>query len=442
MRNVISLAVCFMASMMTPLPLRATPNYETPTRYYASSLLPAEILSGKNYSIAPIVGSDGFLFHFMISSKYGAYFPIGLEELNKRVHEILALDALEEFTDSKVFLNAAKKGGIKLLRAPAEVLSRVAGAIEDPDKVWETMKKVPSGVEGLFGSLLETAGAGISAAVDAITSDDDSDDDDEEDTLQSRQDAITDKAVDFALDKIGYNKAENSWYKRYDLDPYTSNQPLRERISEIAKVETTVGVVFKLVPGVVDLGLVADASGYLSTAERLARYSSPEVLRQQTEDNLRMLGLLRNGTSELQENSYFSPPERKIYSAALRKLSHLSNKKELLTILDYVDSRQKARFMVRVLEFLSSTDRTKNPYIKALQGIKIPVLIKREGTAVIPLALDHVIWQKRFAEGIDRIRSKLPASAPILVSVSGTVSKRCRAELESRGITVVTNLKF
>ena len=111
--------------------------WETPETFKAKDVLTPAEKKGAHHEVADQVPLEGFYYAFELHTDFGDLKPVGLDLLRKRLHENTALEALNEVSKSKVFLDAAGRS----LQATGQGLVSV---VKDPGA---TAKGIGKGVK-------------------------------------------------------------------------------------------------------------------------------------------------------------------------------------------------------------------------------------------------------------------------------------------------------
>lgn len=182
------------------LPSHSQLNYEVAQDLSAADLLPAELLRGKYHVVDDRVRNDGYLNYYTIQSDFGEFEAVSTASLRLRIREIEALGELDELSQTGVFVNAMGQAGV-------DKIVSVTKLVADP---MASVKSAPSGIGRLFKSYSQKT----KRAFAAVTPDDE--DADQATILTDRYFGVTD--------------SERKWSEKLKVDPYTSNEVLRDAI--------------------------------------------------------------------------------------------------------------------------------------------------------------------------------------------------------------------
>ena len=163
----------------------------------ADSLLGADV-RGDNWTVAPIVHSDGFVWIFSVHTSYGDFQVNGLQRMKDRVQELRALGVLEKMSRSKAFTGAMVRAGLAPVRFGRDlIVSPVT-----------TVGNFASGVGKMFSAVAAGArnpGQGRDPFFDSVT---------------------------------GITKVERELALKLNVDPYSDFPLLRAGLKDVARVTT------------------------------------------------------------------------------------------------------------------------------------------------------------------------------------------------------------
>lgn len=423
-----------------------TSSYETPPSFKASAAIPAELRKGKGFAVDPTVYSDGYLYLITVKSSYGTYRIRGLDTLRQRSYEFEVLEQLEEFTDSKVFLDAAQQAGVDIVMAPVRGVEKMVDAVSNPDETWKKLKKVPSGIGRLFSDAVDAVDSGFNSVQefvgDQFSSGKESKHAKKNNGGRSKDggDDLADKALDRAtkegLKYVGYSARESEWYERFDLDQYTTNTPLRERITRVAAVNSAVKFSSRFLPGLGQLKLVSDINRGLSAVDRINSYKSPEEQRKSNDGVLEAMGCEATQRARFLDNKAFSPSDKTRLVASLAKVQGAQNRCAVIVDAALVQSAEVVRVFLKSISYFAEK---RMAVAKFLDDGAFPIAVLRDSRVVAPLALDYVVWTKEVAGATKRLR--LAASKvgyrEMEVHLAGKASPRTVSEAKQLGVVVV-----
>jgi hypothetical protein len=213
-------------------------DYEFPPVFNAADLLGEVPLSSELYQIQKEVPTDGFLMAFTIDSKFGSFKAHSSAESKTILREIIAIEQLEEMEKSEVFLDGLEKSG-------KEIGKEVKTLVTEPV---DTLKGVGAGIGRFFQRTYRVTKTGVQKIGDKIS--------EEEPVSQgvpinsalpgaktgeqefAEEKGLTETSLNIvgnsAINIFGYNEQRRHIAKRLQVDPYTSNPVLSEKLDEVA----------------------------------------------------------------------------------------------------------------------------------------------------------------------------------------------------------------
>ena len=152
--------------------------------------------SGVNYTVRPIVRSDGVMRIFDVDTPYGQFAFDGVEFTKLRLHELDAVAAIEKMSQSEAFGQAFGRAALGPIKFGADLITKPA----------DTVERSLSGI----GNMFDRIGAGLS---------------------NTRADR--DNLVESLL---GVSDTQRELAVSLDVDPYTDFPPLAQRLKEMANI--------------------------------------------------------------------------------------------------------------------------------------------------------------------------------------------------------------
>lgn len=418
-----------------PAPQKA--SYETTPTKAAVDLLPKELRSGPGYSVESPIKTDGFLGVYYVNTRYGRYKVRGRYALMSLIHELDALKQLDGFSDSKVFLDAAKEAGINIVTAPIRGAQAVYDAVTEPSKTYETIKKVPAGVMGLFSEIGDAFDSGYKSVKRSITGSESKNEGKEGDSALTEE--ASEMATKAALDYIGYNKHEAKWYEMVQVDPYTRNKPLRDKISRISSVQSAVGLGFKFVPGIGGIPYLGTITGVLSKAEFISGYADPNEIKDKSRELLTKLGIREHDITALLENKRFTPTALAALVDSLGTLGKMKHLERVVQAASRAKSFEGAWFHARAVQYVARKLRERAVSFERTGDF--PVVTLNDRSVLIPLPVDYLSWTELAATEVRGIRSGDSALKVKLVC-EGRASSMFRYNVKRLGVELEENVDF
>lgn len=368
----------------------------------AATLLGADA-KGDNWTVDPVVKSDGFLWIFAVKTPYGDFQVNGLRRMKERAAELRALAALEKMSRSKAFGDALANAGMAPIRFGRDL-------ILDPV---ETTGNFISGVGKMFNSVVTTVknrGAGRDPFFDSVS---------------------------------GITKAERDLAAGLKVDPYTDFTPLRAGLEDVAHViaagDLSVTAALSAIPGGAGI-----AVGATSTASEVAgtvyAKTSPEIAEIVTK-KIEGLGVDEAATKAFVDNYFYSPADQFAIAEALEKLG-AANSAAFITRATLAQSFDVAKFYRFRAELLAK-DSARLGMLKEFVLVADSALNHdASGRLIAAFPFDLVAWTDTVSTSMTRLSSGVTAARevhPRVFGSTGAVSAMAAGELKKQG-WAVTNL--
>jgi hypothetical protein len=388
-------------------------DFEPPTTFQASRILPANLVKGPHHTVAETVTAEGYYQVFQITSPYGDMEAEGRTVLRTRIGEVDALARLDEVSRTAVFVKAA--GGAML-----DVGKGFVAAVKDPEA---TAKGIGGGIKR-FGINLGRQGR---RAVQSATADRKVTDEEDESAAAKAGNA----AGGAALSVLGVNRAARRWAEKLKVDPYTSNRILHDALVSIGKIDAAGGIAVKIV---VPIPMIVSTP---ATVGGLVWGKDPEEVRKVNEQRLADLGVSKDDASRFFRNQDFTLTNQTRFVAALHAVKAKGS-------VDYVgaaaesENERDALFFVESAELLAGLHKTR-PVSAILEDSRALVAKTRGGRAVALLPFDSLRWTERLAQSASelatRARKELGARS-LEARLSGSASAAARKGLGAAGWTL------
>ena len=412
-------------------------DFEKPAGIQAGDVLLPEMLSGDHFHVLPDVQNDGFMNFYEVESDYGKFTAYGNLALLRLIREIGALAELDDVSKTEVFVKSAAEAGTR----PLKTIKHVA---EHPV---QTVTGLPGGIVRMFDAFQRDVETGYDTAVDvggqAVDAVVPGDDTDEEGASDESGEALTeqasDAAVTYANKWFGVTGAEREWYQKLQIDPYTRNVVLRERIRSIAYVDAAA-----------DFGMrfsgIAEIPGfdYLHKVEQAVWTMDPEELREQNTLLLQEAGVEEDLIERLMNNEFLSPTQQTLLLSILADLEGVDGLKNLLELLAMSESYEVAEFNLANTLFLWAYHRFETPIQQVFGGPPVPVALDTDDNLMIVVSADYVFWDEVGAGlfiAMDTTLGEQPAES-YQIWLRGQATSRYKTEVAAFGWTVRENIKL
>ncbi len=414
--------VAVLAALAISAPVPASDGYEDAPELAGANLAPAALLKGPLHSVAEPVRVENFMGRFDIDSPLGTFRVAGNSMLATRVHELAAIDALNQVNHTEAFQQA-------LARSAAVPFQFVGSAVTNPVG---TVENVATGI----GTVLGRAGRLVTTSARAVG-------DSASDRHSSEPRIEAPAAPDgepvppsFTGDPFGFNRARREWAKQLNIDPYTTNPVLRPRLDDAARATFAGNFAVNAT-----IGLVVAPLQYAASFDSVVResvWNLPVIdLVAQNERKLRAMGIEGRPVRDFFRNRWFTPTLQTALVLALEKLPKVKGRDSVIASASTVFGEVRARSFIGAVLLLAQHHRDAPLATVRMSGI-VAVGKSRDGELVVATDLDYVWWNAEAAEFA--VRTDLAARHRVLL-VSGSASTRAVEELGRKHWDVRTGLR-
>ena len=381
----------------------AAADYETPTSRPVKDVLSAGLATGPGYTVRDPVGADGYMYHYVVDSRYGGFEVVGSGALRKLAREIWAIGELREITGSEAFAKALANQATKPLQFAKNAVTKPA----------ETLTGVPKGV----GRLMSNVTTAVS------------------NTPDPSQDSRTKELL-----LVGGFKRD--YAARYGVDPYSSNRVLQEELDKIGKAAAfgswTASAATMPIGGTA--GAVLTTTGLSQSFNNVLQNEPPSRIRTINEGKLAQIGVPSDLAKRFLDHPVYTPRHDLILVDSLARLGNARGREAYLKAALVAQDEDEANFFVYTAQIMRGCHERVSPITQISMLETLPIAQTRSGVALIPFALDYGVW----TVNADRLSQHLKASyrAPgfnkrFELWVLGTLSAKASQELAARGFTVV-----
>ncbi len=405
-----SLCILVAALLVTAGP--AVPQqsaFEPAPTFRAADLAPAELLAGPHFKVAPQVPIEDYLAKFQIVSDFGTITAHGTEMLRVRVNEVAAIASLAKVSETKAFGEAAEKGAKGTVDFGKTL-------VNDPGKA---VTNVATGIGSLFGRAGNALKQGADYAKDTAA----------DERAGKSKAGSGDGSMSFRDDPLGYNKAKRDWAKQLQIDPYSSNPVLQEKLTAAARA-TFLGDFSVGLAGGAAVGMAYHAVDLNNATRDMVWDKSPGDLDVANEAKLGTMGISGRPVRDFFRTPAFTPTLATALVLALDALPNVRGRPEVVAAMPRVVSEAQARFVVNALRLLGTYSKAGHAIVALRMSGRIPVGVTPAGGVVVPAAIDYLPWTQAAADFAGR--KELAAKEKILLLV-GRASPTATQQLAARG---------
>lgn len=380
--------------------IAAQRTYESSQVLGASKILPPELLSGPNHRVQEKVTNDGYLNTYQIDSKFGTFTAVSTAMLRKRIGEINAMIVMEKVQGSKEYVSSIKEAGL--------------------DAMNSAMSLVTSPVKTLSG-----AAQGLGAAFTRVG----------ESVFGAKRSQSEDARI---KDAIGFSTAKRQYAYDFDVDVYSDNQKLQDRLNKISWAgyagSLTWSAAMMAVPG--GAGVAMSVIGTNKLLNQLFRNTPPVELRKMNAEKLNAMGVNPEIVDAFMNNTIFSPREQTLLVNALDEMKGVKDRGAFIRLALPSQNSTVAFFRQRQAEMYAGYNKSVTPLESFVSLGQFAVGRTVNGALVFNLPLDYLVWTEPMAQllsGANDLVNNLPGIKEKQVWLTGTLSARARKEIEGRG---------
>lgn len=385
-------SICLVATASTA---RAVEFVRAPLVFDASKVLPADTLAGPNYRINDKVYNDGMLNLFTITTDYGVMNAESETVLKVRLAELNALRVMEEMEKKKVFGDALVAGA----KAP---FKGAAALITSPI---ETGKGIVEGTGQFFSNLGQ-----------ALVSDDPN----------------QDNALKVA---IGYDVAKRNFAYEFDINPYTTNEPVAERLGTIAQAAVAGGITTKVAMSAVDSKMMLGARivGTAQAMKQLVRDNSPVKLREINAEKLQEMGVSANLAEAFLDNHVFDPYEETLLVGELEAMQGVKGRELFIARAGRARTSREAMLLRHQAQMLAGYHANVAKVASIVSFAGIISLRKADNSTAVVLPADRMFLTERLSGKITVFEQQAGSVAVKELVISGQLDQTVRDLLTTKG---------
>ena len=356
---------------------------------------------GANYTVEPIVRSDGVMRIFDVDTPYGKFAFDGVEFTKLRLHELDAVAAIEKMSQTDAFGQAFGRAALGPIKFSSDLITKPA----------DTVERSLNGI----GNMFDRIGAGLS---------------------NTRADR--DNLVESLL---GVSDTQRELAVSLDVDPYTDFPPLAQRLKEMANIMAGGGLPVRaglsLVPG--GIGIAVSSVATVSSAKDTLRDKTAAQVIAEARATLLSLGIPNENVSRLVANRNYTPADLLIMARALKRL----NADNTTAFVDHVagaGSRNVAFYHRRRAQILAARSNELGVIVSFVTLGGQPINLASNGNVVAAFTVDDIAWtevqQRTFVAATAEIRRVRAGAVPVLAT-TGTVTPMAAAEIGQRGWKII-----
>lgn len=390
-------AVLFGAIASAAAQAQGLGPFEDPPIFETKDLMPADSMTGPNFSMEELTPSNGFNHLFTFNTPFGLNTVEGRRFFELRRHELLAIDHMEQVSRTGEF-------GDAMAKAAAGPFNTAADLITSPVET--------------TGNIISGTGKWIGGIWDSVTNWGDDDD------------GVLAAATGFAANKRATALA-------YQIDPYSRYEPLQAELKEIAWASFAGGfsvqVGFQLVPDTP--GLILQIGSFANSMSKLVADNTPAELRTINRGKLQALGVNEDVIDIFLASSVFSPTQQTYLVGALEQMAGVENLTAFVKEAA-LDNTEADAFHRRLMaEMMAGYHQQIEPVQTVVTFNNVPFMQRADGVVVGTFPVDYVSWTQEAAVSVSNAAGEM-GSAPVEIWISGFLSPLAKEKIAGYGWTV------
>ena len=381
------------------LPQHVLAEFEKPGTLKAQSFLGPELQKGKNFTVDNLVKNDGMFNHYSVTSPVGTFEASSTSSLKMLLREIDAIVAMKKVETDDTVVESLKQSG-------KNTVTGVKNLFTAPK---ETLEGAASGVGSLFNRAKETIGKREATGA--------------EDSK--------------AQQLIGFSKSKGEIASQYHVNVYSRNKILQEELDRLGWADyfggLGMGAATSVIPGVG--GIALTASGTARLLNEAINTTPASELWVQNKTKLTAMGMNVDTVELFLNNSVFSPALTTVMTAALESMKKVDNRELLIKVALQASTPEMARVITEIAAMSAGYYKHRGQIIKLVPMARIARGEKNDGSAVIFLPVDYLIWSKKVGDTFLSLMEevKKSGSKKVEIWVLGNVSAVARREMEKMG---------
>ena len=398
------IGLCLLLSMRPPY---VHAEFENPGILSAQSFLKPELIKGEHYTVNENVHNDGILNHYDVNSSFGPFKAISTSSLIILIREIEAIAEMKKIETDDTAIASLKQSG-------KNTVTGVKNLVNDPQGTFEN---AAAGVSSLFNRAKETVG--------------------KRETTGAEDNKVA--------QLVGFSKSKGEIATRFGVNMYSRNERLQEELDRLAWADYLgglgVGVATSVVPGVG--GLLLTTSGTARLLNEAINTTPASELWLQNKNKLLAMGMNEDTIELFLNNPDFSPALQTVMVTALDSMQGVENLELYLKISLQAGDPAMAKIITESSVMTAGYHKNIAPLKHLSPMARLALAEKKDGTIVVVMPNDHIIWSERIADLAGSLveKSKTSNGAGLELWATGDFSAMAHSKLKEMGWNVQTKVR-
>jgi hypothetical protein len=378
--------------------------FDPPEDRPTPDVVPPGLLRGPHYQLGPTVRTFAFMNQYSVTSDYGSFNPPSNARLRRLVREIAAIAELQTIHQSDAFAKATIDAGKGVMQGAQHLINDPVG----------TIGAVPEAVFSVFGRVSESVKRG---------------------GRSQYEDGV-------AQNLLAVSSFKREYAKKFDIDVYSTNEVLQKELNSVAWASAAGNLTLSaalMVTGATVLQVASDIRA-LDQAKNIVNALPATELSRRNREALRQMRVPDAVADRFLQNHMLSPRHQTVIVEAMKTLQGVPGRAAFIQYATRADNEDAALLFQEMAELLASYHRTVAPVRGVDVYVNIPVAYASQGSAVILLPIDRLLWTERSSAMATSLAKTLPKPRPVRhveVWMTGDASARAQDGLQQLGITLV-----
>jgi hypothetical protein len=412
--------------------------------YLTADFVDAALLSGPGFTLAPEVQVRGYMLQYAVQTRFGDIAAESKDLLPIRIDEVAAIERLEDTGLTKAAGKQAKRRSVQIWDSVKRVFT----------KPKETASGIPMGVARMVKARAQKIGRQASKLYDKSRDRLAEDDRPEEpagpltaarapkpppDPNESQTKRRAKKeGMNLLKQELEFSSTRRFIAREVNVDPYSSNPVLKERLDALAWSATSSNVGFDLVMKSLNAATFGVLPQLLKI-DRIVWEETPENIAEINRQRLNELGCTHGLTRRVVRNGAFSPTLQTDLVNALNALQLPRGCDEVLAMAIEAKGEVEGRFMVNSLRLLLAAPLPGRvgygPGECEIESLGGGLGAQCLGELLVPVPVDALIWDADMALYLDAENVRDARGRTILLT--GFADGESRKHLTARGFAIV-----
>ncbi|WP_163339314.1 hypothetical protein [Desulfopila sp. IMCC35008] len=362
-----SFIIIFLAPLL--LSCQVFARFEEPSTLTASNILKKELLSSEYHTVEEVVKNDGFVNHYSVRTSHQTFNVITTSSLAILVLELKAIATMQKIKTDDTAYESLKQSG-------KNTVEGVKNLFQDPEK---TFTNAATGIQGLFNRAKGTVGKRkITGAED------------------SRVEQL-----------IGLTKSKGEIATQFGVNMYSRNPILQQELDRLARADYLgglgVGVASSFVGGVG--GIVLTTSGTARLLNEAINTTPASELWLQNKKILLAITSDEDTVELFLNNPVFSPALQTLLANALKTMEGVENRELFIKVALQASTEEMAKIITEIAIMTAGYHQRIMPLAELSPLARLTLARKKDGSVIVLLPSDHIIWSEKVADAIDDIKN-------------------------------------